>query len=134
MPIPKIYKHGIEITKPWSTEMYDYNNEVREYMIKEIKKCINSLEDKDTANQLARIINPSTYGDGFDIVEIKADLLNNAEHYENYWLAEIWDDLIDSDWVLPKFTGTGNEVNHIIGFESKEEILELRAKFSNLKK
>ena len=26
MAIPKIYKHGIEITKPWSKEMYDYND------------------------------------------------------------------------------------------------------------
>jgi len=24
MAIPKIYKYGIEITKPWSAEMYDY--------------------------------------------------------------------------------------------------------------
>jgi hypothetical protein len=133
MAIPKIYKHGIEITKPWSTEMYAYNDDVREYMIKEIKICINSLEDKETANKLARIINPSTYGEGFDVTEIKADLLNNAETFENYWLAEIWDDLISEDWVLPNFI-EGNEVHHIIGFESKEEILELRAKFSKLNK
>ena len=26
--IPKIYKHNIEITKPWSREMYKYNQEV----------------------------------------------------------------------------------------------------------
>ena len=52
MAIPKIYKHGIEITKPWSTEMYAYNDNIREYMIDEIKICINMLDNEDTANNL----------------------------------------------------------------------------------
>ena len=43
MAIPKIYKNGIEITKPWSSEMYDYNDTIREYMIKEIQNSINML-------------------------------------------------------------------------------------------
>jgi len=127
--IPKIYKHGIEITKPWSTEMYAYNDSVRSFMISEIKICINMLEDEDTANNLASIINPSKYGFGFELEDMKEDMLSNAEHFENYWLAEIWDELIEANFVKPNF-GESNEVFHIIGFESKEEILELRAKFA----
>ena len=58
-----------------------------------------------------------------------ADMLKNADNFENYWLSEIWDELIDAEFVMPNF-GEGNEVFHIIGFESREEILELRKKFA----
>ena len=125
MAIPKIYKHGIEITKPWSKEMYDYNDNVRTHMIKETKFAINALQDEVTANKLAKIINPYGYGEGYDLEDMKADMLKNAEHFENYWLAQIWDELIEADFVMPNF-GEGNETFHIIGFESREEILKLR--------
>ena len=127
--IPKIYKHGIEITKPWSSEMYDYNDNVREYMIDETKAAINMVSDETVANKLAKIINPYGYGEGYTLESMKADMLKNAENFENFWLAEIWDELIEADFVMPNF-GEGNEVFHIIGFESREEILELRAKFA----
>jgi len=129
MAIPKIYKHGIEITKPWSKEMYDYNDKVREHMIKEVKSAINTISDETTANKLAKIINPYGYGAGHNLESMKADMLKNAEHFENYWLSEIWDELIDADFVMPIF-GEEGEVYNIIGFESREEILELRAKFA----
>lgn len=129
MAIPKIYKHGIEITKPWSSEMYDYNDNVREHMINEIQNSINMLEDESVANKLAKIINPYGYGDGFNLESMKVDMLKNSENFENFWLFEIWDELIDADFVKPNF-GEGNEVYHIIGFESREEILELRTKFA----
>ena len=129
MAIPKIYKHGIEITKPWSSEMYDYNDNVREHMINEIQNSINMLEDESVANKLAKIINPYGYGEGYDLTSMKADMLKNAENFENFWLFEIWDELINAEFVMPNF-GEGNEVYHIIGFESREEILELRAKFA----
>jgi hypothetical protein len=127
--IPKIYKHGIEITKPWNQAMYDYNDKVRAHMIKEIQFCINTLQDVATANKLARIINPYGYGVGYELEDMKADMLKKAASFENYWLAEIWDELIEADFVMPNF-GEGNEVFHIIGFESRKEILELRKKFA----
>jgi hypothetical protein len=129
MAIPKIYKHGIEITKPWSKEMYEYNENVKEIMIKEITFSINALQDEETAQKLAKIINPYGYGQGYDLKDMQADMLNNVEYVENYWLAQIWDELIDAEFVQPIF-GEGNEVFHIIGFESSEEILELRTKFA----
>ena len=131
MPIPKIYKHGIEITKPWSKEMYDYNDNIREHMINEVQSVINMLSDETVANKLAKIINPYGYGEGHNLESMKADMLKNAENFENYWLAEIWDELIDADFVMPIF-GEDNEVFHIIGFESREEILELREKYQTV--
>ena len=129
MAIPKIYKHGIEIVKPWSKEMYDYNDNISDRMINEIQNVINMISDEITANKLAKIINPYGYGEGYNLESMKADMLKNAENFENYWLAEIWDELINADFVMPIF-GDGNEVFNIIGFESREEILELRAKFA----
>ena len=129
MAIPKIYKNGIEITKPWSSEMYEYNDTVREYMIKEIQNSINMLSDEVTAQKLAKIINPYGYGEGYNLESMQTDMLKNAENFENYWLAEIWDELIDAEFATPNF-GEGNEVYHIIGFESREEILELRKQYS----
>ena len=43
-------------------------------------------------------------------------MLNNTENMENYWLAQIWDELIEADFVQPIF-GENNEVYNIIGFE-----------------
>ena len=131
MAIPKIYKHGIEIVKPWSKEMYDYNDTIREHMINEVQNVINMISNETDANKLAKIINPYGYGEGHNLESMKADMLKNAENFENYWLAEIWDELIDVDFVMPIF-GEGNEVHNIIGFESREEILELREKYQTV--
>lgn len=127
--IPKIYKHGIEITKPWSKEMYDYNESIKAIMYKEIKFSINALQDEETAQKLAKILNPYGYGQGFDLESMKADMLNNLEGFENYWYYEVWDELINAEFVLPIF-GENDEVYNIIGFESAEEIKELRIKFA----
>ena len=98
-------------------------------MIKENTFSINALKDKETAQKMDKIINPYGYGQGYDLKDMQADMLNNVEYVENYWLAQIWDELIDAEFVQPIF-GEGNEVYHIIGFESKEEIQELRNTFA----
>lgn len=127
--IPQIYKHGIEIVKPWSNEMYDYNENIKEIMYNEIKFSIDVLNDTEKANQLAGIINPYTYGMGHDLESMKEDMSKNLESFENHWYYEIWDELIAADFAKPIF-GEDGEVYNIIGFESSEEIKELRTKFS----
>jgi len=129
MTIPKIFKYGIEIVKPWSKEMYDFNDNITSIMRKEIEFSINALEDEGTAKKLAKIINPYGYGDGFDLDAMKQDMLNNVEGFENYWYAEIWEDLINEDFVQPIFDEEGNSYN-VIGFESPSEIKKLRELFA----
>jgi len=129
MTIPKIFKYGIEIVKPWSKEMYDFNDNITSIMRKEIEFSINALEDEGTAKKLAKIINPYGYGDGFDLDAMKQDMLNNAEGFENYWYAQIWEDLINEDFVQPIFDEDGNSYN-VIGFESPSEIKKLRELFA----
>lgn len=129
MAIPKIYKHGIEITKPWSREMYKYNENIKSYMINDIKFAINAISDIETAKKLGKILMSSGYGYGFTMDSIKADLLSNIDYMESWWLAQIWDELIDAEFVRPIF-GENNEVYNLIGFESAAEIKELRTKFA----
>jgi len=129
MAIPKIYKYGIEITKPWSNEMYSFNDGLKELMIDQINLAIQVLETKEEANKLAKIINPYGYGEGYVLEDMKADMLKNAEYFENYWLSEIWNDLITNGYATPIF-GDVQESYNIIGFETKEEVLELRKQFS----
>jgi len=125
MAIPKIYKYGIEITKPWSTEMYTFNEDLKDVMLNQINFTIQLLETEEKAKELASIINPYGYGAGYDLEDMKADMLKNSEYFENYWLAEIWDELIEEGHVKPIFDDN-IESYSIIGFESKEEILKLR--------
>jgi hypothetical protein len=127
--IPAIYKYGIQIVKPWSKEMYEFNDSLTEIMRKEIEFSINALEDEETANKLAKIINPYGYGQGYDLENMKQDMLKNVSGFENYWYAEIWDELITADFVQPIFDEEGNAYN-IIGFESADEIKKLREIFA----
>lgn len=129
MAIPKIYKYGIEITKPWTREMYAYNENIKSHMIKDIKFAINSIETHEDGKKLGKIIMASGYGYGFTTESIKADLMSNIDYVESWWLAEIWDDLITEGYVRPIF-GEDNTIYSLIGFESKEEIKQLRSQFA----
>ena len=123
--IPKIYKYGIELTKPWSNEMYEFNESVSQTMISNIKALIESIETEERAQQIADIINPYTYGNGYDLSKMKQDMLNNTEMFENWWLNEIWPQLIDKNIIDPILDKLNQDLR-IIGFEDSKEIKILR--------
>lgn len=123
--ITKIYKYGIELTKPWSSEMYKFNEDLSESMIDQITSVVNDLESEEQAQAIADIINPYTYGKGFNLSKMKQDMLNNIEGFEKWWLNEIWQDLIDKSIVEPILDKLNQDLR-IIGFEDAEEIKFLR--------
>lgn len=129
--IPKIYKYGIEITKPWSKEMYEFNDSISEIMIDDIQSLIETLDNEEAAQRLADIINPYTYGQGYDLERMKRDMLNNTETFEKWWLNEIWPQLIDKGFLEP-IVDELNQDLRIIGFEDKEEIGFLREVYGAL--
>lgn len=131
MAIPKIYKYGIEITKPWSKEMYSFNENLKEMMLDQISLRVQSIKTIEDANKIASIINPYKYGSGYDLEDMISDMLMNVETFENYWLAEIWNELIEEDYVVPIIEN--GESRLIIGFESREDILKLREKHNSKK-
>ena len=129
--IPKIYKYGIEITKPWSKEMYEFNELLSQIMIDDIQSLIENLDNEESANTLAGIINPYTYGAGYDLDRMKRDMLDNTETFEKWWLDEIWSELLDKGYLTP-IVDELNQDLRIIGFEDKEEIKFLREVYGAL--
>lgn len=142
MAIPKIYKYGIEITKPWSSEMYEFNDNLRAYYKDLIIELIDSLETPDECHVVASIVNPYGYGLGLasDVEYMKEDMTNNVQNAENYWILEIVEELDNVKLIsMMRFKSTPempaislydlDEKMNIIGFESREEILELRERY-----
>lgn len=81
--------YGIEITKPWSKEMYDHNDMVSQLMKLEIIKSIVKYQnDFDKLNELMVLCGGIKYGDSYDIEELKEDCLNEVDNVQNYWLNE----------------------------------------------
>jgi hypothetical protein len=84
MKIPKI-------TKPWSKEMYEYNDYVANFMKIEIETQINKAEKNDdfeTLNELMVLCGGIKYGDGYTLGELWEDCLNELHNVQNYWLNE----------------------------------------------
>ena len=58
MAIPTIYKFGIEIKKPWTSEMYELNENIRTYYQDQILDLIETLDTPERCQLIAGIINP----------------------------------------------------------------------------
>ena len=124
MAIPKIYKNGVEITKPWSQEMYDHNAQLVDHYRREITTLIESATTEKELSAIARCSEPSMYVN-YEVHEIKQDLLNTLESIETYWYKEMITNLSDAG-LLEMVKDSDGEPMNIIGFESPAEIKELR--------
>lgn len=143
MAIPTIYKFGIEITKPWSKEMYDFNDNIREYYQDQILDLIETLDTPERCQEIAKVVNPYGYGPGLqdDIEYMQDDMRGNVQTASNHWIKECVDDLIKMEEIEPMiFEPTPEmpaialyevgEVVNLIGFETREEILALRERYT----
>lgn len=143
MAIPKIYKYGIEITKPWSAEMYDFNDNLRAYYEDQIIEFINSLETPNECQEIAKIVNPYGYGQGLDhdVNYMKQDMINNVKTEGNWWIKDVVTELVAKEKIQPMICEPtpemswivlydAGEVMNFIGFESREEILKLRERYT----
>ena len=78
-----------EITKPWSKEMYDYNDKVADMMKKNILKSIHTNRNNwDNLNELMELCGGIKYGDGFSIDDLYLDVNKEVDNVQNYWLNE----------------------------------------------
>ena len=98
-----------KVTKPWSKDMYDYNDKVADMMknniIKSIKKNKNNW---DNLNSLMDLCGGIKYGDGFTIQDLYDDTLLQVNDVQNYWLNDnypfaVKDGLVDD--IPYKFVG-----------------------------
>ena len=100
-----------KITKPWSKEMYDYNDKVAD-MMKEniIKSIVKYQNDFDKLNQLMELCGGIKYGGGYDIDDLYQDVHDEVDNAQNYWLNEEYPYAVEQglvEDVLYKFVGYG---------------------------
>ena len=139
------FAYGIEITKPFSKEMYDHNDMVAKEMKANLFHAFNLLInqffhddlselawDEDELKQecpelvkLQRGVCYSGYGGGYTISNVDKEVRNELENLASYQLAEIYPSLVEDGFV--KDFGVG-----MIGYEDKKEILELRKNSANI--
>lgn len=146
MAIPAIYKYGIEITKPWSQEMYDFNDNLRTYYVDQILDLIETCDTPEKCQQLAKVINPYGYGPGLedDVEYMQDDMRGNIQNAENYWIKDVVTELVAKESIQPMICEVtpempwtvlydAGEVMNLIGFETREEILKLRKRYETIK-
>lgn len=86
---PKVH-YGIEITKPWSREMYDHNDKVADLMKEQIKIQVDIAEnndDWDTLNELVTLCGGLKHREGdFTIGELWERCIEELDNVGNWWL------------------------------------------------
>ena len=78
-----------KITKPWSKEMYDYNDKVANMMKDEIQEQLESAyssQNTNKINELVTLCGGIKFGKGFDIEEMYESCLGELTMVQNYWL------------------------------------------------
>ena len=83
-----------QVKKPWSKEMYDYNDKVADIMKDEIQSQLESAYSKrngNKINELVTLCGGIKFGDGYEIEELYDECLKELENVQNYWLNEEWD-------------------------------------------
>ena len=102
---PKV-QYGIQITKPWSKEMYDHNDivsdEMKKNIIKKWDKLINDMGDINMETpwtvfqeytdivKLQKGICYSGFGDGYTLGDVDEEFRNEVECMPNYQLHEAY--------------------------------------------
>jgi len=110
----KVFQHGIEITKPWSREMYAHNDkvstEVRDEVWERWAKAYKEIEERElekggfseseweyNANQHLRDIQKAVtvigYGSGYTVKDVEEDVIDDLENAPYYRLNEIVEEL-----------------------------------------
>ena len=125
---PKI-RYGIEITKPFSKEMYDHNDaialEMKRHILSEMHLAYSQAKGDIAANggmsageeKLQNIVKCFTgcgYGDGFDLDEIRDEGINTLANTENWTLHEEYGYLC-SESIVPKLP------QKMLGFDKAED-------------
>ena len=100
-----------KVTKPWSIEMYDYNDTVAELMKSNILDSIEKNENNwIELNELMTLCGGLKYGSGHTIEELYEGCLEELKVVQNYWLNEEYDYAVKQGLVkdvLYKMVGYG---------------------------
>jgi len=91
-----------KVTKPWSKEMYDYNDKVAD-MMKEniIESIVKYQNDFNKLNELMVLCGGIKYGSGYDINDLYRDIHDEVDNVQNYWLNEEYPYAVKQGLVKP---------------------------------
>jgi len=124
-------QYGIQITKPFSNEMYDHNDdialELRRNIISEIDIAYSAAKNEDgdyeidgeapaekKLRKIGSAIEGMGYGDGYGIDEIKDNIVNELANIANWRLHEEYGYLC-SEGIVPKIA------QKMVGFDKAED-------------
>ena len=100
-----------KVTKPWSMEMYEYNDKVAELMKENILESIeNNKTNWNILNELMTLCGGIKYGEGYNIQDLYEGCLEELKIVQNYWLNEEYDYAVKQGLVkdvLYKMVGYG---------------------------
>lgn len=105
-------KYGIEITKPWSKEMYEWNDTVAKLIKMDLYKTLKEMYDsgasKSEMNDLASSMGGYKYGDGYDVDSMYDSIYKEIVNAPNYLLNEELDYLLKKGYITePKYRFVG---------------------------
>lgn len=82
-------QHGITVTKPWSSEMYDHNDKVAELMKEHIVGALTDAlitDNEGAIRDIAYAVTGHKFGFGYEIDGIHAEACEELARVQNYWL------------------------------------------------
>ena len=78
-----------QVTKPWSKEMYDYNDKVANIMKSNILNSIHKNKNNwNNLNELMTLCGGIKYGSGYEVEDLYQGCLDELDMVQNYWLNE----------------------------------------------
>lgn len=90
-------QYGIEITKPWSNKMYEHNDKIADVMKERISESLQiayTLDMEDKLRKLCKYICSYSMGSTYTMKEIYEEACNELEHVQNFWLNDIYPDMV----------------------------------------
>lgn len=100
------------VTKPWSREMYEWNDFVANLMKGEIKVRVENAykrKDEEALNKLITLCSGVRYGAGYTIDDLYNECNRELTNVPNYWLDKEWNYAVKmgivSDCVKVNFVG-----------------------------
>lgn len=107
------FEYGIEITKPWSIEMYNHNEELGEKLRIELMETLDRIvkyKDEGELRKFSKAICYSSFGEGYSVDGIIKETQEDIETIPNFQLNEDFDYLEEHGYIKkqPKrFIGYG---------------------------
>ena len=95
-------KYGIDITKPWSQQMYIHNDIVASEMKENIFNALNeaySKDDERSLREIGRAVCAYGFGDGYDMDEMHSEICRELDTIQNYWLNDEYPSLVSKGYV-----------------------------------